>query len=172
MGTLSWTNSITGATTATMGFEANLAEDHGRLRLHYVTTRRTGETHTSDYWINIVATPQPFGGWRWWFVCPRTGNRVAHLHLPAGATIFASREAYRLGYRLQRESPRDRALTRAFRLRERLDGQGGIGDPIFKPKGMHQATYDRHMTRIEAAESRCNAHLLLAVRKLSPGFKM
>jgi Response regulator receiver domain len=44
-----------------------------------------------DSWIELATTPQPFGGRRWWFVCPRTGTRVAKLHLPPGAPTFASR---------------------------------------------------------------------------------
>ena len=40
---------------------------------------------------------QPFGGRRWWFICPRTGRRVLKLHKPSGALTFASRQAYITG---------------------------------------------------------------------------
>jgi len=36
--------------------------------------------------------------------------------LPSGAYTFAFRKAYRLAYRPQRETPRDRALSAAFAL--------------------------------------------------------
>jgi hypothetical protein len=40
--------------------------------------------------------------------------------LPSGAYTFACRKAYRLAYRSQRETPRDRALSGAFALRRKL----------------------------------------------------
>jgi hypothetical protein len=85
------------------------------VRLKYTTTRWDGERRESDYWIQLETTPQPFGGRRWRFVCPRTGRRAAKLYLPNGAFTFASRQAYRLAYRSQREAPHDRALRRAFK---------------------------------------------------------
>ena len=53
---------------------------------------------------------------------------------------FASRQAYGLGYRSQRETSYDRALRQAFKLRGRLGGRGGIGDDIAKPKWMRWPT--------------------------------
>jgi hypothetical protein len=76
--------------------------------------------------IQLETTPQPFGGRRWWFVCPRTGRRAAKLYLPTGAFTFASLLAYRLAYRSQRETTHARAFRRAFRLRGKLEGRGGI----------------------------------------------
>jgi hypothetical protein len=66
--------------------------------------------------ITLTTRPQPFGGRRWFFICPRTSENAMKLHLPSGAYTFASRKAYRLGYRSQRETPRDRSLSRAFAL--------------------------------------------------------
>jgi hypothetical protein len=90
----------------------------------------------SDYWIQLETTPQPFGGRRWWFVCPQTGVRAAKLYLPNGAFTFASRRAYRLAYASQREPAHYRALRRAFKLRGKLGAEGGIGDYVRKPKWM------------------------------------
>jgi IS6 family transposase len=120
----------------------------------------TGEKHHHDYVVQLVTTPQPFGGRRWWFVCPRRGDLVAKLYKPNGAGRFASRRAYRLAYRCQREMPRDRALGRAFKLRRRLGLKGGIGDVIDKPKGM------RWMTKVGAAERAVNAHAWMLVQSL------
>ena len=150
---LIWTNTRTGQQVGSIGFQAHMTDEHGRLRLYYTTTRWTGEKHNSDYWVALTTTPQPFGGRRWWFVCPYTGDRVTKLHLPPGAFTFASRKAHRLGYRSQRETPRDRALSRAFGLRDRLGADGGIGDYVPRPKGMRLATYDAHLKRIWRAES-------------------
>src|SRR5271166_1862906 len=95
-GSLVWTNTTTGEQVGSIGYEAHLDHESGRVRLSYTTTRWDGERRKFDYWIGLTTTPQPFGGRRWWFICPRTGRRAAKLYLPAGALIFASRQAYRL----------------------------------------------------------------------------
>ena len=166
-GSLTWTNTATGEQIGSIGFEARLGHESGRIRLRYTTTRRwDGERHESDYWIQLATTAQPFGGRRWWFVCPRTGRRAAKLYLPNGAFTFASRQAYGLAYRSQREPAHDRASRRAFKLRGRLGGRGGIGDDIAKPKWMRWPTYERKLEEIAAAEEVVDAHLLAFVRKL------
>ena len=170
-GPLVWTNSRTRETVASLGFEADLAETHGRLRLHYTTTAMHGAKHVRDYWIALTSLPQPFGGRRWWFVCPERGERVATLYLPSGALTFASRQAHRLGYRSQREIPRDRALSRAIKLRRRLNAEGGTVDDVRRPKGMHHATYAERLEQVWRAEEICEAHcdaLLDKLRRLDP----
>jgi hypothetical protein len=74
--------------------------------------------------------------------------------------------AYRLGYRSQRESPRDRSSSRAFALRGKIGGEGGIGDYIPKPKGMHARTFKRAMQRVYAAEGIVDAHADLLLDRL------
>ena len=147
-------------------YEADLGQELGRVRLKYTTTRWGEERHESDYWIRLETTPQPFGGRRWWFICPRTGRRAAKLYLPNGAFTFASRQAYRLAYRSQREAPPDRALRRAFKLRGKLGADGGIGDYVPKPKWMRWPTYDRKLEEIFAAEEVVDTHLAAFVGKL------
>jgi hypothetical protein len=66
---------------------------------------------------------------------------------------FASRQAYQLPYASQGETPRDRALSRAWKARSRVNGIGGVGDPCLKPKWMRRKTFDRLMKRVEAAEN-------------------
>ena len=124
-------------------------------------------TSWNDYIVELATTPQPFGGRRWWWVCPRRGDLVAKLYMPAGGGIFASRKAHRLAYRSQRQSPYDRAISQAFKRRRRLGADGGIGDPIDKPHGMRWATFERKMSQVEAAEAVCDARLLRFVQKLA-----
>ena len=126
------------------------------MRVRYTATHSYArERRDSDYTIDLATTPQPFGGRRWWFVCPKSGDLVAKLHLPLGAYTFASRRAYRLGYRSQRQTPRDRALTRAQGLRHKLGGSMSLMDPIpAKPKWMRWATYERRVAQIKLA---CNS---------------
>jgi hypothetical protein len=127
---------------------------------------RTNGAAKNENHITLTTSPQPFGGWRWFFICPRTGENVTKLHLPSRADTFASRKAYRLGYRSQRESPRDRSLSRAFALRGKIGGKGAIGTYIAKPKGMHVRTFKRAMEKIYAAEEIVDAHADLMLDRL------
>jgi hypothetical protein len=165
-GSITWTDIRTGEQSGSISYEAYLRQKTGRVRLYYTTTRRDGERRESDYTIELETSPQPFGGRRWWFICPRTGVRAAKLYLPNGAYTFASRRAYRLAYRSQRETPYDRALRRAFKLQRKLGSDGGIGDYIPKPKWMRWRTYDRKLEEIFTAEQVVDDHLLGFVQKL------
>jgi hypothetical protein len=166
-GSIVWSEVYSGRETARIGYECFMGQESGHVRLRYtVTNSWTNEKHHHDYVVQLVTIPQPFGGRRWWFVCPKRGDLVSKLYKPNGAGRFASQRVYRLAYRSQRQSPYDRALDRAFKLRRRLGSKDGIGDFIEKPKGMRWATFDREMERIETAEAVCNAHLLRFVQKL------
>ena len=132
----------------------------------YSTTQLDGERHESSYWIKLVTTPQLFGGRRWWFLCPRTGRRATKLYLPDGALTFASRQAYRLAYACQREPAHERASRRAFKLRGKLGGTGGLESDIPKPKWMREATYDRKLEEIFAAEEVVYDHIKILDRKI------
>jgi hypothetical protein len=93
------------------------------LRLMYqICDYWTGEPHDIDELIYLVATHPPFGGLRWWFVCPRTNRRGRMLHLPLGARRFASRGAYRLVYASQRGTAVDRAHRGQAKIKARLIG--------------------------------------------------
>ena len=83
--------------------------------------------------------------------------------LPSGAYTCACRKAYRLAYRSQRETPRDRALSGAFALRRKLGADGGAGDYVTKPKGMHWRTFERAMERIDWAEGIVDGHKRKAI---------
>jgi hypothetical protein len=166
-GTLRWTVVGTDEETASMDFKSELSEESGYLRLYWTSTDQwTGETRQCENRITLTTSPQPFGGWRWFFICPRTGKNAAKLHLPSGAHTFASRKAYRLGYQCQRETPHDRALSRAFALRRKIGADGGIDDYIEKPKGMHWRTFDRAMEKISRAEGVVDAHTVLLIDRL------
>jgi hypothetical protein len=167
-GSLAWNDGYTGEQRASIAYKAHMGEERGWVRLTYATTNHwTGQTTNHDYTVELTTTPQPLGGRRWWWVCPKRGDLVSKLYKPAGGGIFASRTAHRLAYRCQRQSPYDRAISQAFKRRKRLGADGGIGDPIDKPKGMRWATFDRKMEQVEAAEAVCNARLACIVQKLT-----
>ena len=86
--------------------------------------------------------------------------------IPAKAVLEFTPRPWTLP-RSQRESPRDRALSQAFKLRQRLGSEEGIGDYILKPKGMHDTTFERAMIRVEAAEDIVDAHSILLLDRLN-----
>ena len=65
------------------------------------------------------------------------------------------------------ETPSDRAITCAFKLRRRLGSNGGTGQSIRKPKGMHRRTFAREMARVEDAETLVNGYTVLLVQRLA-----
>jgi hypothetical protein len=150
-GTLAW--SRYGEQVASIGYQAVLGPERGHIRLSWTRTDHSGQKKPLQQWIELESKRQPLGGRRWWLICPRRGHFVSKLYMPGGTAEFASQRAYRLAYRSQRESPRDRAISRAWKARERLTAIGGIGDPCLRPKGMRYKTYDRLMLRVDHADA-------------------
>jgi hypothetical protein len=120
----------------------------GTLRTVYWT----GELFEIDDKIFLATSRPPFGGLRWWFVCPHLNRRVRKLYLPLGGRHFWSRRAYELPYASQRETKYDRALRRARKLRLRLGGDPADDEYPDKPVRMRWATYSRLMDRLVAAD--------------------
>ncbi len=91
--------------------------------------------------------PQPFGGSRWFFVCPKTGALVPKLYLPPDGQGFASRAAHRLAYRSERLPEFQRRLEARDRLARKLGGQSELDEEFdwlqSRPRGMRHATYRR-----------------------------
>ena len=61
--------------------------------------------------IALEACERHFGGWQWYFVCPRTGLKASVLWMPPGARSFASRKRWgrQVAYHSQFLSEIDRA---------------------------------------------------------------
>jgi hypothetical protein len=141
-GVLTWTHPRCGEQS--IGYTATLGPERGGLWLRWsMADPSTGQKQERQQWIELRSTAQPFGGRRWWFAC--YNDLVWKLHLPAGSSRFASRREHGLGHRSQRQSPRDRAVSQAWKARSRLDAIGYIGGPCFKPKWMRWRTFDRLM---------------------------
>jgi hypothetical protein len=84
---------------------------------------------------------------------PLSGQCVAKLYLPPGATVFAARQIYRLAYRSQRDAKIDRTHARQRRLYRKLGGEYDHYEqpPPNRPKGMHHRTYERLIADLYAA---------------------
>jgi hypothetical protein len=122
--------------------------------------------HLRGQWWPIDSEMLEHRSIQWWFVCPHTGQFAERMHLPSGAYTFACRKACRLAYRSQRETPRDRALSGAFALRRKLGADGGIGDYVTKPKGMHWRTFERAMERMTGRRTPAKVGLLATLAEV------
>ncbi|MEM6848310.1 MAG: hypothetical protein AAF580_09585, partial [Pseudomonadota bacterium] len=74
------------------------------------------------------------------------------LHKHPGGRRFASRQVYRLSYASQSKAPYERAIAQAQKIRRKLGAHMGIGAPVYRPSGMHQATFERHVERLKRYE--------------------
>ena len=138
-----------------MTLDLEVLPHHGYLRLRHPTRARTGPEH-EDYTIRLVTTPVGFGGHRWWFICPVSGQRCAVLWLPRGAYRFGSAKGYGLAYDITRLAPQDRLWHRMRKIARRLGDDDPTPDfPPRKPKWMRLATYERLLENWhDAAERR------------------
>lgn len=92
-----------------------------------------------------------FGGARPWWKCPACSRRVAVIY--GAGKYFACRSCYGLCYGAQKENSSDRALRKAFKIRERLGDDKGTFDPFpAKPKWMRWETYSRLVWQYREAE--------------------
>ena len=146
------------------------------LRLEYTVTRHDGERIDVNDTFQLVRFAQPFGGFRWYIICPSTFARCQCLYLPAGATRFRSRRGF--GVRLQYHSQKQ---SRPYRLLETGRGIAAkvlrAGPPEWrqkytdwdfppKPPWMRWRTYNRHFARWEWYEQQSDAHLAALVLRL------
>ncbi len=121
-----------------------------------------GEPLEIDDKIRLTTSRPPFGGLRWWFVCPRLNGKVRKLYLPPGGRHFWSRRAYRLAYDAQRETATDRAYRGRAKIKARLIGSLDPDDWDLppKPKWMRWRTYNRYVERYDAYEDVLNSGIV------------
>lgn len=153
-GTLHW--SVRGEEVASISYEAIMHEP-GEERLILSYSRGSGEDREQvEQTVHLCYTVPQFGGKRWWMICPFRHIRVAKLYYPPGGDRFASRQAWRLGYHIQRIAKNELACERLFTLQKKLGGHQGLGAFPVRPKGMWRRTWERHLKRYwqleEAAE--------------------
>lgn len=166
-GSLSW--ECRGQRTGSIGYIAAMEEpDQEHLELIFTNTRN-GERKEMRQLVGLTYTVPHFGGKRWWMHCPINGQRVGKLYLPPGGDVFASRQAWRLGYQSQRDAPRDRPFERLFRLQKKLGCEQGWGQPIFKPKGMWDRTWQRHFEEFCELNEVCDLEMMGMMKKLGNG---
>ena len=72
--------------------------------------------------IQLEEQPMPYGGERWFALCPRTGRRSTALVLPPGQVQFASVSGWNACYGSQRECPIHRGHRAIDKAQKRLRG--------------------------------------------------
>jgi hypothetical protein len=82
-----------------------------------VTGRAFGKVIDCVVWLE--EQPLPYGGERWYALCPRTGRRCTALVLPPGQTHFASVKGWNVAYGSQRECPIHRGHRAIYKAQER-----------------------------------------------------
>src|SRR5271168_4966704 len=107
-----------------------------------VRHRGDAEWKTIEQYVPIIKTACHFGGSRPWFRCNACSGRVAVIY--GADDQFACRRCCKLSYASQHEPLAQRGLLRAQKIRARLGGDPDLFEFFpYKPKGMHQRTYDR-----------------------------
>lgn len=147
---MTWTDRKTGATRAEIGVTFGPREAWGKyMTLTYTATPSTRAPAKVQTRLRVEATPQPFGGVRWWLVCPWCHRRRAALFIPNSlATRFRCRACLRLAYQSQRTDSHERARQRVRHVADHIArgaAPSEMGDewPPPRPKGMHHRTYRR-----------------------------
>ncbi len=151
-----WKDGYTGRVTGAVSLDVIIGDGVGTMTLRLALPDGAGRLRPAgEQVVDLMASPQPRGGLRWRFICPRTGALCEVLLCPQGASFFAGRKAWRLSYLSQRRSVRDRPLERARAIRTALgDTTGNMTLPFPpKPLGMWWRTYDRIRAKAQRAEA-------------------
>ena len=135
-GSLSW--SWGDEQTGSIGFRM----EYERMILNYRHRPHGGDWENVEQAISFDRTSCNYGGYRTWFLCPRCWKRVAILY--GAGKYFLCRHCYNFTYSSQQESRSDRLMRKARKIRARLGASNNLMESIlFKPKNMHQKTFDR-----------------------------
>ncbi len=147
-----------GARTASIG----VAVSEHELTLNYAADAIPHEQR-----IHIDYTPCHFGGVRAWLLCPHCARRQAVLYF--GRHRFACRSCNNLAYRTQQLD----LVDRSWRKQRKIEAKMGGENALFKPKGMHETTWQRLRAELSECEDMRLHGLyqsMLAVSRRFPDF--
>ena len=118
------------------------------------------------YSINLSHIPCHFGGYRYFWRCPKCDKQVSVLYC---AGLYVCRHCIGVNYQSQLQQPIDRLFSRADAIRQRLGWQSGIAHGIEnKPKGMHQRTYDRLVSEYQSIVGGITANMANRLNRGTP----
>jgi hypothetical protein len=146
-----------------------------RLRLKYQGGEYNDELQDIDETIYLQRLPQPFGGHRWYFICPSSNHRCRVLYQLPGGKRFRSRWGFRcrLQYQCQKLAPQFRNQHGAAQVAKRVLRKGArewqqeYADWEFppKPKWMRWKTYNRLDEKALAYERAADAIFIWRCRR-------
>lgn len=142
-----------------------------RIKLTYRSRTPGADWVDVIEYIEIARVACYLGGFRAYFICPGIVDghpcrrRAVKLYGPG--RYFLCRHCYRLAYSSQYETPIDRMIRRADKLRMTMGGEPGLEQPLpRRPKGMWRRTYKRRLDAIVAADEEAEAVFVIESERL------
>lgn len=132
----------------------------GAVQFSYTLTQDKQDVRDA---ARLTTTGCNYGGLRHWFSCPCCGRRCAVLYL--GKRV-ACRKCYRLKYPSQSDDATGKLWRKKRRLAARIGSDGTDWEWTQKPRGMHQATFQRIRGELAEMDSGLNALLCAAAARL------
>ena len=176
---LRWTDDYSGDELASIRLSISGGETGGWAQVSYRFTEYDGAYCDVSERISLVRFPQPFGGFRWYFICPRSGARCQCLYKPCGYPYFRSRQHFKgqLLYRSQKLDWRSRIFEAARRAaRKTLKAGSGEWQKKYldwdfppKPPRMRWKMYYQAIEKWDQAEHYLEELLLDCALLLSDG---
>lgn len=104
--------------------------------------------------LELAAQPMRFGGVRWWFVCPVTGQHAMKLYFAKEDARFRSRAAFSPlpSYQCQRLSGIRALIHRQRQHRRRTEMDSDLAALPARPKWMRWRTFERNAYKDLALE--------------------
>jgi hypothetical protein len=125
------------------------ADGHWTFTLEYAVVQgdEEGRKESRCIPLSLTATRPGFGGWRWWFLCPRCERRCAVVFWRTGVEASpACRTCSQVRYASQLCDAGERLYGRAGKLMRSVEGNPelalGRAFPE-RPARMHRTTYGR-----------------------------
>ncbi len=143
-GIWTWFDGETGRATSKIGYICDTTSEHDSYLELFYQCANNGEN--VNYRVKVIRTYPPYGGVRFWFICPVTGKRVGKLYLMPSDNRFLSRHAGNLCYETQVLDPIYRAMNRKWKLMDKVDGRNYPE----RPKGMHHRTFENIVAKFRA----------------------
>jgi len=103
-GNVTWSRG--GRETGNISYRIQGDDQPEQIRLIYTIGPKSPNPVSFDYAVQLTTSALPWGGARYWFVCPAVGcgRRVGCLYLPSGGKYFACRHCYQLAYASNQEN--------------------------------------------------------------------
>ena len=152
-GTMKLTN---GRRVAMISLEAEIS--YIKIAYRCLTSKDEGEDISEA--VYLARMPCPFGGERFYFLCPGCQQRVKRLF--EHDRRFRCLHCHHLAYASEFEPAHERLTARAQALRQRLDKNSRWDSTPKRPKWMHRKTYDRLCAKLAWTENESDLSFMLS----------